>query len=163
MSTIRADLSHYYPAKALFERILGKDAFLRVKDFGSLSDWKLNYQKLLRAIEVSAAATVEVCDDEWRDQLHELVAQGTARVKAAKFIDVLHADVAATLGELAFFQLGYVPSSHAHQDRVPLIPQRWRLDPVRSVQYVQSLEQRATQERLRRNTESGGGARCDPT
>ena len=148
MSTIRADLSQYYPVKALFERVLGREAFLRVKDSGSLSGWKTNYQKLFRAIEVSAAATVEVVDEEWPYELHELLAQGKSRIEIAKSIDQLHANVAATLGELAFLQLGYVPAFHSTMDRIPLVPQRWRLNPTRSVQYVQSNEQRATQKRL---------------
>ncbi len=64
---LRADLAQYYPAKALFERVLGRSAFLRVKDYGPLSSWRKNYDRLLRAIGVAAAATVEVADAEWYD------------------------------------------------------------------------------------------------
>jgi hypothetical protein len=148
MATIRADLSQYYAAKALFERILGRSAFMRVKDYGPLSAWRDNYTRLLRAIDVAAEATVEVVDDEWKQEVHKLLTHGMLRLKTAKAIDELHAAAAATLGELAFLQLGFVPRGHSRAERMPLSPRHWKMNPVRSVQYVQSTEQRATQNRL---------------
>lgn len=148
MSEIRADLSQYYASKALFERILGRAAFLQVKDHGTLSDWRKNYTKLLKAIAVSVNATVEVADTEWRQEVHALLSRGTERLAKAKSIDELHAAAAATLGELAFLQLGFVPRGHHRAENIPLASRNWKLDPVRTVQYVQSEEQRTTQKRL---------------
>ena len=145
---LRADLAQYYPAKALFERVLGRSAFLRVKDYGPLSSWQKNYDRLLRAIGVAAAATVEVADAEWYAQFNEVLAQGIRGIRAARAIDELHASVAATLGELSFVQLGFVPRAHYQMDVVPLVPRNWHLDHVRTVQYVQSVEQRVAQKRL---------------
>ncbi|MBZ0090861.1 MAG: hypothetical protein K8F27_01360 [Sulfuricellaceae bacterium] len=71
MPDIRADLSQYYAAKALFERILGRAAFMRVKDYGPLSAWRENYTKLLRAVGVAAEATVEVADVEWKQEVRK--------------------------------------------------------------------------------------------
>ena len=147
---LRADLAQYYPAKALFELVLGRSAFLRVKDYGSLSSWRNNHTRLLRAIGVAAVATVEVADPEWHTQFSEVLGNGLRRIQGAEAIDELHAAVAATLGELSFLQLGFVPRGHYRADVVPIVPRNWRLDPVRTVQYVQSSEQRATQVRLKR-------------
>lgn len=148
MTDIRADLSQYYAVKALFEQILGRAAFLRVKDYGPLSAWRGNYTKLLSAVRVAAEATVDVADAEWKLEINELITHGIKRLTTAKSIDELHAAAAATLGELAFLQLGFVPEGHLRAANVPLIARNWKMNPVRSVQYVQSDEQRAAQKRL---------------
>jgi hypothetical protein len=156
MSTVRADLSQYYAAKALFERILGRSALMRVKDYGPLSAWRENYTRLLRAIGVSVDATVEVVDAQWQREVNELLKRGVERLKIAKSVDELHAAAAATLGELAFLQLGFVPRGHSRVESIPLSPRHWRMNPVRSVQYVQSAEQRATQTRLSKSQTRDG-------
>lgn len=148
MSTIRSDLSQYYAAKALFEKILGQTAFMRVKDYGPLSAWRENYIKLLRAIDVATETTVEVVDTEWKQEVSGLLALGCKRLQHAKSIDELHSVAAATLGELAFLQLGFVPKGHRNVDNIPLTSRNWQMNAVRTVQYVQSNEQRATQQRL---------------
>ncbi len=148
MSDIRADLSQYYATKALFEKILGRAAFMRVKDYGPLSAWRENYTKLLRAVAVAVEATVEVADVEWKQEVSELLTHGIKRLTSAKSIDELHAAAAATLGELAFLQIGFVPRGHYRVANVPLIGRNWKMNPVRTVQYVQSAEQRAAQKRL---------------
>ena len=156
MSDIRADLSQYYAAKALFEKILGRAAFMRVKDYGPLSAWRENYTKLLRAVGVAVEATVEVADVEWKQEVGELLTHGIKRLTAAKSIDELHAAAAATLGELAFLQLGFVPRGHYRVANVPLIGRNWKMNSVRTVQYVQSAEQRAAQKRLSKSKAKDG-------
>ena len=148
MPDIRADLSQYYAAKALFEQVLGRAAFMRVKDYGPLSAWRENYTKLLRAVGVVVEVTVEVADVEWKQEVSELLKHGIKRLTTAKSIDELHAAAAATLGELAFLQLGFVPRGHYRVANVPLIGRNWKMNPVRTVQYVQSAEQRAAQKCL---------------
>ena len=149
MSEIRSDLSQYYASKALFETVLGRDAFVRVKDFGSLAAWKDNYSKLLGAIRTSVEATVKICDEEWKSQVELLLTHGLDRLKLAKTIDEIHASAAATLGELAFLQLGFVPQGHRTCKSIPLVPKNWDMSLVRTVQYVQSQAQRETQNHLR--------------
>lgn len=155
MSDIRADLSQYYPVKSLFEKILGRAAFLRVKDYGSLSTWRSNYERLLKAIEVSIDATVEVVDDEWRDEVSDLIDRGRWLLLNAKSIDELHAGMVATLGELAFLQIGFVPRGHMAQENVRLVESNWKLDVVRSVQYVQSQQQRTRHHKLTERSTGG--------
>jgi hypothetical protein len=158
MSGIRPDLSQYYAAKALFETILGRGAFMRVKDYGPLSSWRTNYIKLLRAIGVAVDATVEVADVEWKQDVRSLLTHGVKRLASARSIDELHAAAAATLGELTFLQLGFVPRGHYRVEAVPLATRNWRLNPIRTVQYVQSAKQRATQKRLSKSGRNDGEA-----
>jgi hypothetical protein len=156
MAEIRADLSQYYAMKSLLERVLGRSSFRRVKDYAPLAVWKVEARKLIKAIALSIEATVLVVDDEWKDEVKSLLDHGVSRVEMSASVDQLFASLAATFGELALLQVGFVPRGHSRVDRVPLIAQNWKLDPVRSVQYVQSAVQRATQARLRkRGTQNG--------
>lgn len=148
MSDIRADLSQYYPIKALFESVLGKSAFSCVKDYGSLANWRKNYKRLLKAINVSIDATVEVVDSEWRSDIAHLLERGEKLIETVDTIDELHAGMVAILGELAFLQIGFVPRGHCKYKTISLTKSNWKLTPVRTVQYVQSQEQRLQQERL---------------
>ena len=156
MSDTRADLSQYYATKAMFERVLGHGAFMRVKDYGPPSSWRANYIRLLRAIGVAVDATVEVADVEWKQEVKRLLTLGVERLTSAKSIDELHAAAAAMLGELAFLQLGFVPRGHYRLETVPLTVRNWKLNQVRTVQYVQSAKQRATQKRLLRSRRRNG-------
>lgn len=151
MSHIRADLSQYYALKALFERILGKASFMRVKDNAPLKVWKTESTKLLKAVALAIDTTVQVADEEWKQQVQNLLLdRGVSHVNLSKSIDELFATLSATLAELAFLQIGFVPKGHLHLASIPLIPKNWKLDAVRTVQYVQSPAQRATQTRIRK-------------
>ena len=101
---------------------------------------------------------MEVADVEWKEEVKSLLTHGVERIATATSIDELHAAVAATLGELAFLQLGFIPRGHHRVDTVPLAIRNWRMNPVRTVQYVQSAEQRATQKRLSKPSWDDGEA-----
>jgi hypothetical protein len=156
VSEIRADLSQYYPMKGLLEQILGRSSFMRVKDSGPLSSWKSETRKLLCAVRLAIEVTVEVVDEEWRHDVAQLLDHGDSRLAKATSIDELFASLCATLGELAFLQIGFVPRGHYRAKRIPLVARNWRMNPVRSVQYVQSAKQRETQERLTKRRRNGG-------
>ena len=80
MSIIRADLSQYYSAKMMFEQLLGRTAFMRVKDYGPLSAWCENYIELLRALGVATEATVEIADAEWKQEVSDLLSHDCKRL-----------------------------------------------------------------------------------
>jgi hypothetical protein len=156
MAEIRADLSQYYAMKSLLERILGRSSFRRVKDYAPLAVWKAESRKLIRAVALSIESTVLVVDDEWKNEVKHLLDHGISRIELSSSIDELFASVAATFGELAFLLVGFVPNGHSRVDRIPLIAQNWKLDPLRSVQYVQSPAQRARQARVRKRGSENG-------
>jgi hypothetical protein len=155
MSEIRADLSQYYPLKALLEQILGKKSFGRVKDHAPLSVWKAEVARLVKALSVAIAATVEVADDEWRDEVAEILAQGLSLTKSARGADELFAGLSATLVRLSFLQLGFVPRGHRLVEQIPLASKNWNMNVVRSVQYVQSPAQILVQRRLKEKLRHG--------
>ena len=95
MAEIRADLSQYYAMKALFERILGRASFKRVKDYAPLPVWKAESRRLIKAVGLSIDSTIQVVDDEWKEDVKHLLDRGLSRVESSASIDELFASVAA--------------------------------------------------------------------
>jgi hypothetical protein len=140
MTGFRYDLAQFYAMKATMETLFGRDCFAKLKEAGSLADWKAECDRLLRATEVAARATVAVADDQWRSDVQSLVALGRSNIKSAKAADELFSALAATYVRLSFLQLGTLPSRGSMQS-VSLAERNWRLDPYRTVQYVQTPTQ----------------------
>jgi hypothetical protein len=138
-----AGLAEHYALKTLLERVLGHESFLRVKEYAPLSVWRAECTRLLKAIQVSVASTVQVADAEWRAEVDALLAHGVQRARTTASVGELHAALAATLGELCFLQLGAVPERSLARKSAPLTAANWQLTAFRSVQYVQTLEQAA--------------------
>jgi len=149
MVEIHADLSQYYSIKAVFEQILGKASFMKIKDYGSLAIWKAETVRLLKTIEYSIDTTVEVADEDWRGEIHTEIRYGITCIQSASEIGELFSNLSATLVKVVFLQIGFLPLGHSNlRFTPPLIPQNWKLNPVRSVQYVQSEQQRLAQKRI---------------
>jgi hypothetical protein len=148
MPETRFDQSQYHAMKAVFEEVLGRESFAKVKDYGSIKAWRTESKRLLKAVSISLAATVQVYDDEWMAELQSHIQRGISLVESCSELDELFSILAATLARVTFLQIGFLPVGHRNIDRVPLTPSQWKLDPVRSVQYVQNDEQRKTQRRL---------------
>src|SRR5438046_667970 len=142
--------------KSLLEHLLGRHSFRRVKDYAPLAVWKAESRKLIRATALSIESTVVVVDEEWKSEVKLLLDHGVSRVRLAASVDELFASLAATFAELAFLQVGLIPKGHWRVERIPLVASNWKLDAVRSVQYVQSPTQRATQARLRKRGRQDG-------
>jgi len=144
--------------KATFERILGKSSFATVKDYAPLRVWKVEAVRLLKAISLAVRDTVEIVDDEWKLEMNAEIARGISRIKSASQIDDMFAGLSATLTHVVFLQIGFLPRGHYRISRVPLARGHWKLNVVRSVQYIQSGSQRKSQKLLssakKRNAEA---------
>ncbi|MEO8341469.1 MAG: hypothetical protein ABI604_17485 [Nitrospirota bacterium] len=136
--------------KAIFEEILGRASFMKVKDYGPLKSWKAEVIRLLQAVALSINATVEVADEEWKEEINSEIEHGILRAASSSEIDELFSDLSATLAKVVSLQIGFVPRGHRSVKRVALTPRNWKLNPVRSVQYVQNEQQRTTQKRLQK-------------
>jgi hypothetical protein len=147
MNGIRYDMSQFYPLKAAFEQILGKRTYRKLKETATLSDWKVETKKLLKAIELSLTETVKVADAEFHKEAKQILDLGCAHTKSAKDISELFAGLSATLTRVVFLQIGYIPA-HDRVESISLTQKNWNLACVRSVQYVQSSEQKETAKRL---------------
>lgn len=153
-------MSQFYPLKAVFEQLFGKRCYQRLKETADLADWKAETLRLLRAIEVALDTTVQVADDGWREEVKQVLDLGRSHISGAESATDLFASLSATLGRLVFLQIGYLPT-RSSLETVSLAPRYWKLDAVRSVQYVQSKSQVAIAQRQhvhRRTSGSGNDA-----
>ena len=133
-------IERYYALKAIFERIWGEGTYLDLKHCSDLKVWKRYCERTLRATALVVSDTVRIADDEWRNEMAEIVEHGIGRVKSAEAFDELFQCLAATYVEASFLQLGFMPNRH--RSRARLRKGDWCLDGFRSVQYVQSAEQK---------------------
>lgn len=104
-SEIQFDLAQYYPMKATFERILGGDSYRKLKDYATIKDWKVETKKLLQSIQLSIDATIEIADDEWRQEINEEIEYGVKLVNRCKTIDELFSSLSAVLIKIVFLQI----------------------------------------------------------
>lgn len=142
MEDIRYDMSQFYPMKAVLEQLFGRRCYRKLKETGNLKDWKVESERLLRAIEVATDSTVEIADTKWRSDVKDALDLGQRHVAGAESITSLFAHLCSTLTRLVFLQLGCFPN-HSTAEVVPLVARNWRLNGFRSVQYVQTAEQSA--------------------
>jgi hypothetical protein len=149
MSELRHDLSQFYPMKAVMEQLFGRKCFAKLKEGGSLADWKAESRRLLKAAEVAVRINVPVSDAEWHDEVNSILDLGRSHVASASTAGELFCAIAATFARMTFLQLGALPSRSTVAS-VSLAERNWRLDAYRSVQYVQTEKQRQSLNRSRK-------------
>jgi hypothetical protein len=134
------DLSHRYMLKSAIEQLLGRDAWYQLKETTSLTPWRQQVLKLLKAIRISIQESVQVHDSAWENAVEENLVLGEQAARASKDIDELLSCFTATLLKQVFLQLGGLPNRKS-MPNVSLNKENWRLNGLRSVQYVQSKTQ----------------------
>jgi len=139
-SGIRPQMSQFYPLKAVLEDLLGKKTYRKLKETGTLSDWKRETTRLLDTIELSIQETVKVADQDFYDEMKDILDLGRKHIPLAEDIADLFSYLSATLTKVVFLQIGYIPRHHV--ERRPLLPQYWNLSFIRSVQYIQTDKQK---------------------
>ena len=137
---LKHDLGQNYALKDAIEDLLGKEAWLELKETTSIVPWRRQADRLISAIEKAVAATVKSADATWFEDIGENLTRGRAAVKAAKEIEELTSALTAMLLRQVFLQLGLMPNRKTSA-KVSLDRSNWKLDAHRSVFYVQSPEQ----------------------
>lgn len=146
---LRYDMSQFYPLKAVLEELLGHRVYSRLKETATLPDWKDVIQKLLRAIKLAIESTVDIADDDWFAEIGSILELGKTQIAESKTITGLYACLSATLAQLVFLQIGFLPLGRQQKETIPLTKEWWTLTSVRTVQYVQNNKQRHTAQRFR--------------
>jgi|SRR5208283_4755032 len=146
---LRYDMSQFSSLKGALEELLGHRVYLRLKETATLSDWKAEAKKLLRAIKLSVKSSIKIADDDWFVDVDGILEHGERGVTSCNSITALFAILAATLTRLVFLQIGFLPLGRQQTETIPLKKGYWTLDKVRTVQYVQNDEQRQAAQMLR--------------
>lgn len=142
-------IERYYSLKATLERVWGKGTYSDLKHCSDVRIWKRYLQRTLEAIELSISETVQIADPAWFEEVAAILEMGAERLHDTGDFDELFQAFAATLIELSFHQIGLCPQ-RVMSNRATLRRGGWKLNAYRSVQYVQSGEQK---ERLERRNE----------
>lgn len=138
--SLKHDLSHRIAIKSAIEQVLGRDSWYELKETTSLTPWRKNILKVLKAIRISIDTSIEIKDQAWTEAVNENLTGGAQKVRSSKDIDELLSSFEATLLRQVFLQIGMVPNREG-QSSVSLRKENWRLDGLRTVQYVQSPAQ----------------------
>ena len=141
---LKADISHMVKLKFAIEALLGTSAWYALKETTSLPEWRRHLIKVLDAVGVAFSESVKICDDRLRAQVRENLESRVQALKESRDFDTLISSFAATLMQQTFIHLGMLPR-RGTGSRVTLDKRFWQLDSFRSVQYVSSSKQLASQ------------------
>jgi len=131
----------YLHLKFSLERVFGTAAWSELKDYSTLKQWKKWITKSLKALAICANESVAIVDDNWRNEYNELIIAALERVNSSKTIESLMSGFSGDLLLIAFLQFGLIPNRGA-QNLVTLKSDNWKFDVYRSIQYVQTIEQK---------------------
>lgn len=129
--------------KSAIESALGGEAWSALKGASDVAVWKEYFGETLNSYLLAARETVTVVDDEWRQEFEENIESARAGIQGAKTFDEALDVFCAALIRQSYLQLGMLPRrAGAPSDSAQSGCGNWQLDAYRTVQYVQTREQR---------------------
>lgn len=128
--------------KGVVEDLFGSDAWYALKESNHIPTWRDYCLKTLKLLGLAIEDTVTVCDDDWKNQVSDILERGIDLLRGAKEIDEMISIVAASALQVSFLQIGLMPRLRGSNPKVSLRKGAWKLDTFRSVQYVQTDAQR---------------------
>jgi hypothetical protein len=138
--TLRYDIAQNYALKTAIEQLFGRKAWLDLKECTSLTTWRKYVIKVMDAIQISIEESIEIRDPKWMSDVKDNLSHGKKLAKSSKNPDDLFSAFTATLLRQVFIQIGFMPE-RTGKERITLQRECWRLNDVRSVQYIQSKKQ----------------------
>jgi hypothetical protein len=145
---LKHQMSQFYSLKSTMEALFGDPVYMELKETTDLEVWRKATRKLLDAVEVSIKHS-KVADADWHHSIESVLNHGRERVKGARTAPDLFAGLAATLTEVVFTQIGFMPTRSRQDEMVPLKKEFWEMNNFRTVQYVQTSEQKEALEQYR--------------
>ena len=138
------------------DNALGPSAWYALKKATDAAVWKKHFEKMLRSYLVAAKATVTVADDCWHQEFQANIMTAIKGVRSAGGFDSALDVFCAALIRQSYLQLGMVLNRRGSaRESFPLVSGNWRLNAYRTVQYVQTREQRDRRFKVRLQTEIG--------
>lgn len=127
--------------KFCIEKIFGRAAWAELKDCSTIKEWRKWIVKSLKAHSVCVSETIKIVDSSWKKEYSDLIDEAIKRASTCSTISDLISGYAGDMLKISFLQLGLIPD-RGFQKTVSLSPENWRFDRFRSVQYVQSNDQK---------------------
>jgi len=142
-------IERFYSLKSVFEAIWGVNTYLHLKHCSDIKKWKEYATKTLKVSLIAIHKTVKIKDDDWQKEIEEIINDGLNNIKSCTSFDCLFSCISSTYIRLSFCQIGFLPVPTIYR-RFTLRHSEWKLDMIRSVQYVQSNGQKQYQEKYNR-------------
>jgi len=139
-------IERFYRFKSLLEEIWGKETYLHLKHCSDLRIWKEYASKTLDVSLIAIEENVKIKDDDWQKEIKEIINNGLDGIKGCTSFDCLFSCISSTYIRLSFCQIGFFPITRLNR-RSTKRRSEWKLDMIRSVQYVQSNDQKQYQEK----------------
>ena len=134
--------TRYLSLKSTIENLFGSESWYALKESNHLPTWKKQLQKVVRAIHISILTTVKIYDEEWIEQINDTVECGQKNIIKATDIEEAIAALSATLINISFLQVGFMPNRKGRPKKITLKKENWNLDLYRTVMYLQTEEQK---------------------
>ena len=128
--------------KKAMEESFGPDAWYALKETTDPKVWKKYFIKALRSYVVAAKNSITIHDHEWIAEFEENSMRCQEQIKKCKSFDEALGQFSAGIMRQSYLQIGLIPR-HRGKHQVTLRATDWKLNNFRTVQYVQSEEQRA--------------------
>src|SRR5260221_8805819 len=139
---LRYDMGQFYGMKTFLEQVFGPKVYQKLKETGRFKDWQSETSRLLAVIGLSIEATVKVADKEWRDEIGNVIKDGQHGIRETETMADLFAVLSTALARIAFLQIGMMPLRYRTAKPVRMKSEWWTLNRFRTVQYVQTSQQR---------------------
>lgn len=131
----------YIGLKMAIESLFGRKSWYDLKESNHLPTWRKYSINLLKSIKISIDETIEIFDDDWKNDINREINHGIKILKSNKNIDDFIATIASTLIKISFLQIGFMPCRYSSEN-VSLRKENWKLDVHRSVNYTQTKKQK---------------------
>lgn len=142
--------------KSEIECAFGSEAWYALKDTTSVTTWKTYFVKVLSSYKVAAKATIQVTDDSWQREFEANIDEAVKIIKRTKDFDSALDIFCGALIRQGYLQLGMAPKRKTSNRKTRLVESDWTLDNYRTVQYVQTKEQRHNLFRSQLQRDIGG-------
>ncbi len=99
------EYTKYLVLKSAIEELFGNEAWYALKESNHIPTWRKYGVKTLQAVSVAIEATVDVFDDQWRQEIDNQLGDGIEKIKKGNDIDEIVATLAGTLIRVTFTQI----------------------------------------------------------
>jgi hypothetical protein len=136
------EYTKYLPFKSVLESLFGRDVWYALKESNHLPTWRKYGVKTLKAVLIAINSTVEVADEQWREDIAKTIADGISKIEKEKDIDEIIAALAATMIKVSFLQIGLMPDKRGSAKSTILRQEAFQLNSFRTVIYTQTETQK---------------------
>lgn len=119
----------------LFNQIYWYEDYCTFKENWTISDFKKQYQKLLKTIKNSIKVNITICDEYFKNELFKAIDDASLEIKKAEKVENINNILICFLTRFSFNLLGMEPCYQYYRNDL-------NLNKFRSIQYVQNPKQK---------------------